>query len=764
MREDIPGGASLLIIIDAAHDVEQSLLNDWIESALPESATVASRVVLSIARTPESIDARPLIRHLSIDEATIVLPLRVVWTGGGITNKAAPRILDLLRGDPRRPSVSRAKKLLAADRSAATCIAARPASLQALRIKLKSEGGDSENDAAFAVFIADQAGIALDIAERKLRGGRYKVPRRVAQSLKASKRYQQALLEISEETGESIHDLEDRAEGIFKELIAIPRGFWQDVLAAFNKRVISMGYQPELVIDQDKLLQMREVVRGKPTALLWTHKTHIDGFAVYSMLFENDFPVPHLLGGVNMAFAGLGYAAKRSGAIFIRRSFQDDALYKMILRQYIAYLLEKRFPLSWAFEGTRSRVGKLMPPRYGILKYVLEAAHTSDSQDLHIIPVALNYDLIRDVKDYVKEQAGGVKRPESLRWFLGYLRGLRKPLGKIYIDFGDPIVINDLPEDNDELSLKKAAFEVGVEANRVTPITLTSLVTTILLGHAPRALTRLELGKEMVRYLRWASARGIALASDFDRDAVDDLNRLADVLGDHGLVTRYDEGPDIVYTIVPDQHREASYYRNTTIHHFVMKAIIELSLMSIDDTTEDPVATLRNESLRLRDLFKFEFFYAPSDAFAIEMTAELNQLNSDWQAVLSQGKPGAEQLLRQSRPLMARAALLPYIEGYRVAAAVVARLPVGVSISAKDCLSQSLAYGKQAYLQRRISSEASIGKLLFENAFRLMENRDLTDSDTPDVRRRRNDLLSELSVLAERLDQQRSMMTPNDRW
>jgi glycerol-3-phosphate O-acyltransferase len=118
--------------------------------------------------------------------------------------------------------------------------------------------------------------------------------------------------------------------------------------------------------------------------------------------FDNDFPAPHILGGVNMAFAGLGFLARRAGAIFIRRSFQDDPLYKMILRQYISYLMEKRFPLSWAFEGTRSRVGKLMPPRYGLLKYVMDSAHATGLRNLHIIPISISYDMIGDVKDYAK--------------------------------------------------------------------------------------------------------------------------------------------------------------------------------------------------------------------------------------------------------------------------------------------------------------------------------------------------------------------------
>ena len=212
-----------------------------------------------------------------------------------------------------------------------------------------------------------------------------------------------------------------------------------------------------------------------------------------SVLFENDFPTPHTMGGINMAFAGVGYLARRSGAIFIRRSFQDNPLYKLVLRNYLSYLLEKRFPLTWSFEGTRSRVGKLMPPKYGMLKYVMDAIVDSNLDNLHVIPVAINYDMINDVKDYAHEQSGGVKRPESLSWFISYLRRLRQPLGRIYVDFGEPVIIAKDDINDDPLQLTKTALKVGFEANRVTPITLTSLMCLSLLGTSPRAQTLDEI-------------------------------------------------------------------------------------------------------------------------------------------------------------------------------------------------------------------------------------------------------------------------------
>jgi glycerol-3-phosphate O-acyltransferase len=136
------------------------------------------------------------------------------------------------------------------------------------------------------------------------------------------------------------------------------------------------------------------------------------------LLYENDLPMLHTFGGINLDIAGFGTLMRRSGGTFIRRAFHDDPVYKLVLRRYVAYLLERRFPMSWALEGTRSRLGKLPPPRYGLLKYTLEAAHEAGIEDLHIVPFVTSFDQIRDVEEYAAEQTGRTKPAESFGWLL----------------------------------------------------------------------------------------------------------------------------------------------------------------------------------------------------------------------------------------------------------------------------------------------------------------------------------------------------------
>ena len=592
----------------------------------------------------------------------------------------------------------------------------------------------------------------LDIAERRLQGGRYKVPRYVAESLSANRSFNEALQEIAAEQSTTHEVLLKEAVGYMEEMISIPSTFWLDVWARLCSFCLGLGYEREIVCSPQAVEAMRQTVRDHPSMLLWTHKTYLDGMVVPKVLYDNDFPMPHMFGGANIAFAGMGFLVRRSGGIFIKRSFGDNAVYKLTLRHYIGYLMEKRFPMNWSFEGTRSRLGKLMPPRYGLLKYALEACHATDARDIHIIPISISYDLIRDVEEYATEQTGRGKGAESLRWFIGYVRSLARPMGKIYMDIGQSVVLPSAPDPDDSLALSKIAFEVAVEANRVTPITFPSLVTMSLLGAAPKALTEAEVVEDLRVLLGWAEARSLRISNDFDRGYAEQMDGLLGIMLKEGIVVRYDEGPEDVYAIALEQHPVASYYRNTIIHFFVNKAIIELALVKTTEGKDsDALATFWAEVDELRDLFKFEFFYAPTADFHQEIRAELARYHPDWESLPATTPGGFTQLLLGMTPVVAHVTLLTYVEAYSVVSDLAARLGQA-PLESQQCVTEALTLGQQLYLQRRISSASSIGKLLFRNGYQMLEHRKLAAGGDPELGPRRQALARQLRTLKRRLE------------
>jgi glycerol-3-phosphate O-acyltransferase len=751
-------GEQVLFILDARNTFEQEILKDWIhhhtQSGNEEFHT--PQVNLDLGDDRKGIDSAQLVMALGLPANTLIAPLRVAWLPSKEDINSGPRLRNLVFGDPRHPNARRGRKILQEAPERMHLIAGTPDSVSNLRERFEThhnleEGSTQQQE--FADFVARQAAIVLDLAERRLQGGRYKVPRHVAASLLADTPYNQAVERLARESGRSKAELMKEAKTYMDEMVSRPSTFWLDFYAKFNKFCLGLGYEEEIVVDRQAVENMRRIVRDSPSMLLWTHKTYLDGMVVPKVLYDHDFPMPHMFGGANMNFPGLGHLLHRAGAIFIKRSFQDNELYKITLRHYIGYLMEKRFPMNWAFEGTRSRMGKLMPPRYGLLKYVLEACHATDARNIQIIPISISYDLIRDVEEYATEQTGRGKGAESLRWFIGYIRSLARPMGKVYMDIGEPVVLDRAPDPDDRMALSKIAFEVAVEANQVTPITFPSLVTMSLLGSSPRALTEEEVVEDLRTLLGWAEARNLRISRDFDRAYADQMEGLLGIMIDEGIVTRYDEGPEIVYGIELDQHPVASYYRNTVIHFFVNKAIIELALLKASENEgEGALDVFWAEVDHLRDLFKFEFFYAPTEEFHQQIREELDRYDDDWETLLGQGAAGFGQMLNSMIPLVSHVTLLTYAEAYSVVATLLAGLGTTESLEEENCVDQALKYGRQAYLQRRISSESSIGKLLFKNAYKMLQSRKLTDCSDPNVAENRMELARELRDLLRRLD------------
>ncbi len=752
-----------LFIIDARNRIERRHLLDWLHGTWGAIAD-SEWITLDLSDETAPLKLEKLAAGLDMSADCLVIPVRVAWRIPRFDRDRKLQLRDLMFGDPRMPGSLRAWSILLRDRRRAQCLLGEPATVASLRVRFAEDIGKPDADPAtgFAAFVTRQATLTLEVQERGVRGTRYKVPRFVADSLAASPAFRGALAKLASEMGRRPGELLPEARRYMKELISTPSALFLDLRARLERFMMTQGYDKGFLYDPAELEGLRKLIRTRPTVLLFTHKTYLDGVTPNALFYDNDMTMLHSFGGINLDFFGIGTLFRRSGMIFIRRSFSDTPVYKVVLRQYIAYLLEKRFPMSWALEGTRSRLGKLMPPRYGILKYVLDAAHEGGIEDVNIVPFVTSFDLIRDVEEYAAEQAGKAKQAESLGWFIGYLKSLREPMGRVRIDLGTPVVVARAPDPDDKQALARIAFDAAVSANRVTPLTVTSVMCLILLGTAPRGATAEELAR-VTRFLTgWAKARGIRLSEELaslDRDA---LRARADTLVNSGLILRDDAGSATVYTILPAKHAMASYYRNTIIHHFLDKTIIELALFKVQEgfkvqeaPDEDTSEQFWAETERLRDLFKFEFFYSPREQFRKDLAAELDRSDGQWSARLRQGDSGVKALIRRFQPLLGHAALLPFVEAYIVVLEQLVRLAPGETLSQSDCVEQGLIEGRQAYLLRRISSEASIGKILFENGYKLAAHMGLAGETDEAIMVSRRALLAEFRALSRRMERMR---------
>jgi glycerol-3-phosphate O-acyltransferase len=430
-----------------------------------------------------------------------------------------------------------------------------------------------------------------------------------------------------------------------------------------------------------------------------------------------------------MSFWPFGPLMRRAGVIFIRREFRDDLLYKTVLREYVGYLVEKRFHLQWAIEGTRSRTGKMEPPKLGLLAYVVDALRAGRAQDVVLVPVSIAYDQIHEVGEFASYARGGQKKKEGLGWMVGWLQGQRRGFGKIYISFADPISVRaqlgDLDGPPDPNELHKLAFEVAWRMNRATPITGSALLTTVLLGVGGTALTLPQVRASLAVPLAYARERDLPLAASARALESDEgIITTLDSLAKHDVVTCYGGGAEPVWMVDRDHYHAASFYRNSLVHFFLDASIAELALARVCEKQETaaPLDVFWDEAYRLRDLLKFDFFFPDREEFRAQVSDELGRQVPGWEARLKNGESAG--VLRDMQLLATGVMLSSFLEAYGIVADVLRDLPAG-PVEEKALEKRCLGVGRQYLLQERVHSSESVSSLLFRTGVKLVASRGL---------------------------------------
>jgi glycerol-3-phosphate O-acyltransferase len=761
-------GRRPVFLLDASSRLERRLLEAWIERGRPAGTPPGDYGAIPILATRRRRRAPTLARleaHLAVNSDPLLVPLRVAWLAKKRGGRRTVRFSDLLTfGDPRDPDLLREHWILRRGRDRCRIVAGDPAPASELRKRWRTGGGNElAETTGLAEFVARQAGLALERAERRLRGARYKVPRLVREDILGHPSFRGGVSQLARELGQSEAQVAREAARDLEEIAASHSPFVIDLVAHLIRLLYTQGYGKALRYDRDQLRDVEALAQRHPVVFLPSHKSNLDHLVLQYALHENGHPPNHTAGGINMNFFPVGPLVRRSGLFFIRRSFRDDEVYKFVLRHYVDYLIEKRFSLEWYIEGGRSRSGKLLPPRFGLLAYVIDAYRRGKSEEVVLIPTSLAYDQISDVGSYAAEQSGAKKRPESFGWFVGVVRSLRRRYGHVYIGFGEPIFLTKALGEGDpaaapdpderNLEVQKLAFEVAVRINRVTPITPTSLVTMALLGGGDRAMSAEEIGTGLANLLLYIRRRNLPTNGEFDLYDPDNALPALSGLVENGVVAEFTDGPEAVYRIKPEQQLDAAYYRNTVIHFFVTSTIAELALLRATEEGEGRTAdAFWNAAMELRDLLKFEFFFAEKEAFQGELRRELSIQDSRWQERLGAGPAETLKLLRSFRPFNAHRVLRPFLEAYRLVGDRLeqwdAALPIDEGAFVGDCS----GLGRQYHLQQRIRSAASVSQVIIRTALDLAKNRGLLDPAKADLGARRREFAEEIRAAIRRVD------------
>ena len=493
------------------------------------------------------------------------------------------------------------------------------------------------------------------------------------------------------------------------------------------------GFQ--VVIDDDDLAKLRALDRDHALIFLISHRSYLDQFSFPPRLAQEGISPTFGLAGANLNFFPLGTLARRNGFVPVRRATGDVPVYRLALRAVVGQMVASGRNLVWSIEGGRTRTGKLRPPRYGLLRYVTDAVQSVQSEQTLAVPVSIIFDQLplHEVKLMAAESRGLPKKPENARWLLSYARGLRHRLGRIYINFGSPVPLHErmvaLRAEGltDRQVVERIALDICHRLNKATPVTATAAVCVAMLGE-DRALTLDEVCATVAPLARYLRARGWPVAGGADLiDRATVSQTLHDLVGS-GVLTCYSEGPTTVWGIGEDQHLIVAVYRNSAIHVLVMRAIAELALLAMVRTPGATKRTGWDRALAVRELLKFDFFFAGRAEFAEELWNEfaiMTGRSHDPSAPLDTEE--AARSLKESELLVAHLVLRPFVDAYRVMAEELVGLGAGHDVDEQVLLERCLRLGRQWSLQHRITEESVSGEM-FATALKMARHRGLVGS------------------------------------
>jgi len=744
--------ADALVLASVDSAAEAHLLDDWLARQRREHPGAR----IEVLQLPSDDDPPPpvlarLVELLEVDEDRSVVPVRVFWIPGGLPTRS--KVVAFLSGrDTYRPPKLLQSGILRKDASRARVVAGEPAKVSELRQSWR-DTTVAENPRDFARFVMRRAELAIERVELRLLGPEYKSPRLVKPEMLASARFREGLDEIPGATIEKAGEMLD-------ELATGWSRFSVDLIPTLGRAIFSRGFDPNIDYDRAEIEVMRNALENHPAVLLFSHRSYLDGVIVPVAMQENRLPPVHTFAGINLSFGFMGPLMRRSGAIFIRRKL-DDPLYKYVLQQFVGYIVEKRFNLSWAIEGTRSRTGKMLPPKLGLLAYVADAYLDGRSDDILLQGISISFDQLHETAEYAAYARGGEKTPEGVSWLYNFIKAQgERNYGKIYVRFpeavsmreylgepGGPMAADDAAK---RLAMQKMAFAVAWRILRVTPVNATGLVSALLLTTRGVALNLDQLHHTLQDSLDYLERTQTPMTNSALRlRTPDGVRAAADAMSGGHPLTRVDGGRETVWRIAPEDEHEAAFYRNTLIHAFLETSIVELALAHARRAESDRLEAFWAQAMRLRDLLKFDFYFADSAAFREHLTEEMSW-HDDWEANVEAGGERITAMLRAKRPLIASAMLRPFFEAYEIVADVLRDAPANVD--EKELTKLALGVGRQYVAQDRVRSNEAVSALLFATARQVAADQHLLEP-AADLAERRRAFLGELRGILADMDE-----------
>lgn len=344
-------------------------------------------------------------------------------------------------------------------------------------------------------------------------------------------------------------------------------------------------YQGIDVRNADRVRKL--ALEGHEIVYVPCHRSHIDYLLLSYVLYHQGLVTPHIAAGINLNFWPVGNLFRRGGAFFIRRTFKGNRLYSTIFREYLAELFYRGYSVEYFIEGGRSRTGRLLSPKTGMMSMTLQALQQRQTRPISVVPVYIGYEHVLEVDTYAKELRGAAKEKENAGLVLRVIKKLRN-LGKGYVNFGEPITLSNYlnqyfpnwKEASDEerprwfsTAVDEISNQVMININKAAAANAMNLTGTALLSSRQRALSREQLLEQLTSYQQFL--QNVPYSEDIIVPTESAVKMLEHVLNldKVGILVEKDNFGEII-RLERNSAVLMTYYRNNIQHLFVLPSLV----------------------------------------------------------------------------------------------------------------------------------------------------------------------------------------------
>jgi glycerol-3-phosphate O-acyltransferase len=344
-------------------------------------------------------------------------------------------------------------------------------------------------------------------------------------------------------------------------------------------------------IDVNRVETAQMLARTHEVVYIPCHRSHIDYLLLSYVLYHNGLTPPHIAAGKNLNLPIAGPLLRRGGAFFMRRSFRDDNLYRAVFDEYLHQMFTRGYSVEYFIEGGRSRTGRTLVPRTGMLSMTLRSFQRDSSKPIAFLPVYFGYERVIEAPTYAGELSGRSKKEESVFDMFGIFGSFAKPFGRVSVNFGEPLVLGDFLDQNwpdwrdasdagttesnqaDEFSRSCIALsqQLAESINGAAAITPTNLLATALLATPKQTISEARLVSQ-VNVLQ-ALAR-LAPPSPYvtvcDGTAIEIIQHAVEV----AQIDRTETPFGAIYQADQTEAVLLTYYHNNSIHVFALASLL----------------------------------------------------------------------------------------------------------------------------------------------------------------------------------------------